>query len=143
MQLRDTDTGSTSTRPPAAASGATDAWFEPKNPGGGIVGTTLLHDFFNDFLGNIRALMVATGITQTRGPAGDGDLLASIDARIALLSASEVVPGYIRGLTHSLTDLLEVTSVGGVCRNFADTETKVIASRGCYRSCSNGLGSCA
>ncbi len=105
MQLRDTDTGSVADRPTADAAGASDYWYADKNPGGGVAGTLLKATPKNDLLGNIRALMAAVGITQTRGPGGDNDLLDAIDARVATGIAAQPVStigGTIFGLETEL-----------------------------------------
>ncbi len=80
MQLDENTPNTVATRPTAQPAGALVRWFREK--ASGITGTTLPEDYFNDWLGNIRALMTRTGITRTKGAAGDSDLGDAINAMI-------------------------------------------------------------
>lgn len=79
MQIDEKDPNAVTVRPTPLTLGAETRWFRDKDPGSGITGTSLLARFFNDVLGNLRALLAAAGVVRTTtGPGGDNDLLNAI-----------------------------------------------------------------
>jgi hypothetical protein len=70
------------TRPTITAAGTQGFWTNGDVPGA-IPATILEADWFNDLDANIEALFDAGGITGTKGPGGDTDLLDALNAIIA------------------------------------------------------------
>ena len=67
------------TRPTIAAAG-TEGYWTNGDPGLGTPATILEADHLNDLQENLRAIIDAGGVTPTKGPGGDLDLLTAIQA---------------------------------------------------------------
>lgn len=122
MQLDENTPNSVVVRPAAAAAGSEARWFREKATG--ITGTTLPQDWFNDILGNIRALWAAVGITRTKGASGDSDLTDAIrllcwqtgDQKLTLKAVAD--PGWVMMDDGTIGD----SGSGGTTRANADCE---------------------
>jgi hypothetical protein len=74
----DNDTAN-AVRPTITAAG-TEKWWHNGDPGGGVPATVIEADWLNDIQANLEAVLVAGGITGTKGPGGDSDLIDAMNA---------------------------------------------------------------
>lgn len=69
------DIDATSTRPPAiVGDGGGSGWFREGDASSGVLGSILTATFMNDLLAGLLAMQATTGVSWTKGPAGDADL---------------------------------------------------------------------